>query len=176
MTKNNAWAASLKKAKYAEALTRQIYEKMGCAVTDVSYDPEYQEEDIDMVCTTPDTQRFTIESKSDDTYQYGNFAFENIKNTNTGEPGWGLTTTADLITIYYPTTDIMYILDGHKTVTWFRENQHRFREVTNSTARREGGVLYQSKFRTVNRELFERESGAVLSVFKTADFLASDAL
>lgn len=174
MAKNNAWNDSLAKAKYAEALTRQVFEKMGCMVTDVSNDPEYQKEDVDLVCTW-NQEDTTVESKSDDTYQYGNFAFETVKNTNTGELGWALTTTAQIITIYYPKVDVMYILDGQKTVDWFKKHQHLFPEKENSTARREGGVLYYSKFRTVNRKRFEKESGAVLSVFKPAEYLASDA-
>ena len=178
MAKNNAWTTSLEKAKRAEEVTRLVYEKMGWKTKDVRNEPNYQEEDIDFVffCDIPGHEdEFTVESKSDDTYQYGNFAFENIKNTDKGTLGWALTTTAQYITIYYPTADVMYILDGPKTVEWFRQNQHLFPEKKNSTARREGGVLYKSKFRIVNRERFERESGAVLDVFFPSKFLQQKA-
>lgn len=173
MASNNAWVTSLGKAKRAEDLTRKIYEKYGYIIRDVRSDPRYQQEDVDFVCTNPETNEdFTVESKSDDTYQYGNFAFETVKNTNTGVLGWALTTTADVITIYFPTADIMYVLDGQKTVAWFTENQHRFREITNSTARREGGVLYNSKFRIVPRDLFESETkDAVISAFSPSEYL-----
>ncbi len=170
MANNNAWNDSLAKAKFAEGLTRQVYEKMGYAVSDVRDNPQYQQEDIDFVCTW-NQEDTTVESKSDDTYQYGNFAFETVKNTNTGELGWALTTTANEITIYFPPIDLMYILDAQKAITWFKKHQHEFREVTNSTARREGGVLYCSKFRLVNRDRLERESGAVISVFHPQEYL-----
>ena len=170
MAKNNAWTDSLKKAKVAEDITRRVYEKLGWIVTDVRDNPQYQHEDIDFVCTW-DQDKITVESKSDDTHQYGNFAFETVKNTNTGELGWALTTTADIITIYFPPIDLMYVLDGPKAVAWFMEHQHEFLEKTNHTARREGGVLYDSKFRTVSRDRLERESGAVLSKFHPLEYL-----
>ena len=137
---------------------------------------EDEMEDIDFILINRRTgEKATLECKSDDTYQYGNFAFESVKNTNTGDLGWALTTTAQYITIYYPAIDKMYLLDGPKAIAWFAENQHRFKEITNSTARREGGALYHSSFRIVNRELFARESGAVIDSFIVSDFLKEQA-
>ena len=176
MAKNNPWLESNEKAKVAEALAANCFSAAGWASIDVSGNKKYQNEDIDFILINRRTgEKATLECKSDDTYQYGNFAFESVKNTNTGDLGWALTTTAQYITIYYPPIDTMYLLDGPKMVAWFTENQHRFRERKNSTARREGGALYHSLFRIVNRELFARESGAVIDSFIVSDFLKEQA-
>ena len=176
MAKNNSWQESNDKAKVAEALAAKCFSAAGWASLDVSKNKKYQEDDIDFILINRRTgERATLECKSDDTHQYGNFAFESIKNTNTGDLGWALTTKAQYITIYYPAIDTMYLLDGPRMVAWFTENQHRFKEITNSTARREGGALYHSSFRIVNRELFARESGAVIDSFIVSDFLKEQA-
>lgn len=159
--------------KDAEAAEKKVAEYFAkwYNVTSVRDVTEYQEMDIDLILTDKKTgEQTTLEVKSDKTYQYGNFAMEHVSNDLKGTEGCFLKTEADVIAIYYPLVNKLYLLDGPKTVKWFRENQHRFPEKKNGTKKMYGtGELYHSYFRLVNRQLFARETDAVIAIIDLDD-------
>ncbi len=157
-------------AKVAEKKVAEYFDQW-YNVTSVRDVPEYQGKDIDLILIDKETgEQKTMEVKSDKTYQYGNFAMENISNDLKGTEGCFLTTEADVIAIYYPLVNKLYLLDGPKTVTWFRENQHRCPEKKNGTKKMYGtGELYHSYFRLVNRQLFAKETDAITAIIDLGD-------
>lgn len=167
IAKLNGFANSDAKAKIAEEKVENCFYHTGnFDVENVRHIPEYREMDVDLILIDKVTgEKQTVEVKSDDFWRdNGNFAIESVSNTNTGSPGWGLFCKADYIAIYYPAVDKLFLLDGPRLVSWFTENQERYPEVTNGTERREGGVLYGSKFRKVKRSDVEREVGLVAEI------------
>ena len=79
MAKNNSWQESNDKAKVAETLVANCFSAAGWASIDVSGNKKYQKVDIDFILINRRTgEKATLECKSDDTYQYGNFAFESV--------------------------------------------------------------------------------------------------
>lgn len=171
---SNKFSVSLKKGKIAEGIVAKVFSHAGWECRDVSDDPKYRKMGIDFVLTDRLTgEEKTLEVKSDDTYQYGNFALEHVSNNGKDDPGWALTTQADYIAIYYPGIDTIYLLNGPKTVEWFTANQHRFKEKQNRTeSEYNGETLYPSKFRIVNRKLYDKEVG-IITMIVANEYLAT---
>jgi len=168
--KDNAWEESQTKAKVAEEIAMQILHADGWDhVLDKRDDYIFQKMDVDFLTLSRKRVSQFVEVKSDDCAKNNNYCLEVVSNTDTGTPGWGLTTKADQIWIYRSAFGTIDLLDGPKTVAWLKANHDRqkngrdeFFALRNGTKKKYGnGTLYPSLCRLVNRDLFAKEVGII---------------
>ncbi len=96
-------------------------------VKDVSFDKEYQEQDIDYLVTFTDKKdmnyppkelKCSIEIKTD-TYTTGNIFFETISNRQKNTKGCMYQSKADYLFYYFINFGELFILQLHNYVVWF---------------------------------------------------------
>lgn len=113
--------------------------------------PEYQKNDIDLVCVYKKEDKevtISIEVKTD-RYKTGNFWLETMSNEALGTLGCFVKSKAKYLFYYFSKLDSMYVLPLKKSQHWFNENMTRFRESKTTTKDEEGTYKHTTVGRLV---------------------------
>lgn len=152
---------SFAKGKNAEEIVAAWIVKQGWgAVKDVRKDKEYQAKDIDYIVSDEESDT-PIDVKSDKYYETNNYFIETMSNIELNKIGWGYSSLADFIFIYYPDGDELHVINMFALRPWLIRNAGKCKEKTNATKSKwNNKVLYHSQGILVNRQKLMREIGA----------------
>lgn len=101
--------STLATAKLSEALVADFLSNRGWIVTDVSNDPNYQLQDIDIIIEQGDCRR-TIEIKRDNCIaKTGNLILETITNARRHTKGWFEITTAEYLFVHDTKNNVLLV-------------------------------------------------------------------
>lgn len=123
-------------------------------IQDVSNNPTYQKDDIDLVVTFTNGKTGTIEVKTD-RYTSGNIFYETVSNKEYGVPGCMVKSKADFLFYYFTETRELYIMDFAKYKNWFDNNIHNFRKKELKNIDRKRTSTYTSIGYTIPKSYLE---------------------
>jgi len=137
-------------------------------VTNVEDDPIYRAIDVDLKWekrSQNTTQTLLLEVKVDNYFSTGNYFFETISNVEKNTPGCFLYSQADYLLYYYLHIEL-HVFDLSCAQEWFKKNQSRFETRQTSTPVGQNGGRYRTEGALVKRDVFAREAGCSLKVYK----------
>ena len=97
------------------------------SIENVSNVKEYQDKDVDFICSYTNDKIYEIEIKTD-TYDSGNLYFETISSIENNTLGCMLKTTAYFLFYYFINTKELYILNMKKYREWVMNNKNTFKK------------------------------------------------
>lgn len=118
-----------RKGEVGEMAVINHYQKKGCAVEDVSDNPQYFKYDIDILINGQ-----TVEVKTDyRMYETGNLLLEMVSNSNPAyyKEGWFITSKAQVFVFYSPQTNSTYqvFADELRKVVFDNQSQLKYRNM-----------------------------------------------
>lgn len=130
MTKLHEFNESLSRGAKGELIITEFLQRIKAveSITDLSSDPFYQQQDIDMLLTFKDGTEQTIEVKTD-FQKTPNLFYETISAVETNSIGCFEKTKADRMIYYFCKFGFAYIIDIAEMRKWVKVNSEKFNEL-----------------------------------------------